>query len=169
MPLTADPELFASAAALGEELIWLHTFAQRMIGPGRLKGELPHGRARLARAITGSPREFAYHPEAQTLAIGAGAVAPVGPEAWGWSISGFPVVQSWLRYRMHEGSGRARSFASPLDRIRPAEWSARYTAELLELLWVIEASVARSAEHASMLDAICDGPLIPPADLGAVG
>ena len=137
-----------------------------MTGPGRAKGELPHGTARLARAIDGSPAEFVYHAESQTLAVGMGAVAPVRAEVWGWSISGLSVVQSWLRYRMREGAGRARSSASPLDRIRPDEWTARYTAELLELLWVLEATEAGSSEHATMLDTICDGPLVPPAELG---
>jgi hypothetical protein len=40
-------------------------------------------------------------------------------------------------------------------------WPARYTAELLELLWLLEATIARGPEQAALLDAICDGPLVP--------
>lgn len=32
LPITLDPELFASGAELGARLLWLHTYAQRFKG-----------------------------------------------------------------------------------------------------------------------------------------
>ncbi len=122
------------------------------------------GAAKLVEAIpafpAAFPASFGYVPETQTLVIGGGAVHPVSEAAWGFSVSGYRVVHQWLRYRMREGAGRAKSSPSPLDGIRPSEWPARYTSELLELLWVIEASAHQAAEHAALLDAICNGQLL---------
>ena len=44
---------------------------------------------------------------------------------------------------MKSRSGRK---SSPLDEIRPAGWTAALTTELLELLWVLEATVAVQPE-----------------------
>lgn len=71
-----------------------------------------------------------------------------------FSVSGLQVVKSWLSYRMKGGAGRA---SSPLDEIRPDRWPAAMSQELLELLWVLEATVAMFPELRQTLEAIVAG------------
>ncbi len=110
----------------------------------------------------GYPESFAYDEKSRTLRVGAGEFAPVTPEVWGFSVSGLEVVKSWLAYRMKEGAGKR---SSPLDKIRPERWTSRMTDELLELLWVLEASVALFPELARTLDEIVAGDLILAGEL----
>lgn len=164
LPLTASPDLFRSAVAMGRWLLWLHTYGQRMTSPDRPRGTVPRGIARVVEAIPTTaaafPREFSHDDCTNELRIGTGVVGPVEAEVWNWSISGFNVVASWLAYRMRDGAGRARAARSPLDQLRPETWPARYTTELLELLWVLEATVDAQPEQTALIDAICDGPLL---------
>ena len=100
LPLSKDPELFHRAVDLGSELIWRHTYCQRFTGPGRGYGTVSQGTARCERpvgeALENYPRGFEYHEATRTLLVGAGRFAPVHPEVWEFSVSGFKVVQSWL-------------------------------------------------------------------------
>ena len=72
------------------------------------------------------------------MRVGAGEFSPVPDAVWQFSVSGLSVLQSWLNYRMKGGAGRQ---TSPLDKIRPQQWTAAMTQELLELIWVLEATV----------------------------
>ena len=45
------------------------------------------------------PEGFSYDPETQVLAVGDGEFAPLAPEVWNYSVSGFQVVKSWLDRR----------------------------------------------------------------------
>ena len=56
---------------------------------------------------------------------------------------------------MRGGAGRR---SSPLDEIRPTVWPEASTTELLQLLWVIERTVALAPELDSTLGAIVEGP-----------
>ena len=107
------------------------------------------------------PNDFSYDPESKTLHVGAGAFAPVSPEVWGFSVSGLMVVKSWLGYRMRERSGRS---SSELDKIRPERWTAELTRELLELLWVLEATVAAWPELSEKLAAVVSGEVFTATD-----
>ncbi|MCY3782619.1 MAG: DNA methyltransferase [Chloroflexi bacterium] len=159
LPLTKDPELFQRAATLGAELIWRHTYCQRFTGPGRGYGTVPQGTARCENPVGESlddyPRGFEYHATTQTLMVGPGRFEPVHPRVWEFSVSGFRVVRSWLRYRMRQGAGHQ---SSPLDAIRPTLWTAQFTDELLELLWTLEATLDHYPALADLLDAITAGP-----------
>ena len=86
--------------------------------------------------------------------MGDGEFAPVAPEVWEFSVSGYQVVRSWLDRRKLEPSGRK---SSPLDRIRPEQWD--FTQELLELLWILEATLAMRGEGETLLNRVCAGPL----------
>jgi hypothetical protein len=88
------------------------------------------------------------------LKVGGGAFAPVAREVFEFEVSGLKVVQSWLRYRMKKGAGKK---SSPLDDIRPERWPSQFTTELLELLWVLEATVAGYPEQSKLLDAVVAG------------
>ena len=41
--------------------------------------------------------------------------------------------------------------SSPLDDITPERWTAQFTTELLELLWILEATIATYPEQAKLL------------------
>ena len=167
-PLTKDPTLFEQVRKIGARLLRLHTYGERFAS-GRQRGRVPRGAARCTKAVPGDadgyPEAFHYDDAAQTLHVGAGAFAPVTPAVYGFEVSGLKVVQSWLGYRMKKGAGKK---SSPLDDIRPARWTGQFTTELLELLWVLEATLAGYPEQARLLDAIVAGPCFQADDLPPV-
>ncbi len=55
---------------------------------------------------------------------------------------------------MNKGAGKK---SSPLDDIRPERWTSQFTTELLELLWVLEATVEGYPEQAKLLDVVVAG------------
>ena len=159
IPITKERRLFARAVELGRRLVWLHTYGERFSGDSQRRGRIRQGLARCRRGIPDRagvyPETFLYDEETQTLRIGEGVFAPVSKAVWEFSVSGFEVVKSWLSYRMQDGAGRT---SSPLDEIRPERWTAEMTQELLELLWVLEATVSMFPEIEEALGAIVAGP-----------
>ena len=99
------------------------------------------------------------------MQVGDGAFAPVAPDIYEFEVSGLKVVQSWLKYRMKHGAGRK---SSPLDDIRPARWTSAFTTELLELLWVLEATVALYPEQEHLLTTVVEGACFQADDLPSV-
>jgi hypothetical protein len=83
-----------------------------------------------------------------------------------FEVSGLKVVQSWLGYRMKKPKGKKPS--SPLDEIRPDCWTEQFTTELLELLWVLEATLAGYPGQAKLLAAVVKGPCFRADELPAV-
>jgi hypothetical protein len=80
----------------------------------------------------------------------------VSHAVWAFSVSGYRVVNGWLRRRLR------RTGKSPLDAIGASRWEPELTRELLELLWLIDATLA----HGPALDALLDHAA---AIVGAVG
>ena len=158
IPVTADPDLFQKAVALGRHLLWWHTWGERFAPEG--PSHLPEGQAEEVRPVEGMPEDFDYDPESQTLMVGTGAFAPVSQEAWSFEVSGLRVLRSWLGYRMKNRKGRK---SSPLDDIRPTHWTQ--TKELLLVLSIIEHTIEVTPKAAALLTQIVEGPLIPAADL----
>jgi hypothetical protein len=99
------------------------------------------------------------------LHVGAGAFAPVAPEVYEFEVSGLKVVQSWLGYRMKKPKGRK---SSPLDGITPDRWPSEFTTELLELLWVLEGTIAEYPAQAKLLSSVVKGPCFKVDELPAV-
>ena len=169
VPVTKDPNLFDEVRAIGARLLWLHTYGERFVPEGEQRGRVPPGIAKSAKAIPEDPNDypetFEYRNETKTLKVGAGEIRPVSREVYGFEVSGLKVVQSWLRYRMKHGAGRK---SSPLDDIRPKSWTAQFTNELLELLWVLEATVATYPKQAELLEAVVKGPCLTADELPAV-
>lgn len=161
LPVTRDAGLFREAADLGRGLVNLHTYGERFGGKG-----VPHGQAEVTRAIPdtpeGYPEDHAYDPATRTLRVGGGELGPVSPEVWEFGVSGLRVVKSWLDYRMKEPSGRS---SSPLDEIRPERWTIQMTHELLELLWVLEVTIAEQPRGAELLDRVVESDLFESGDL----
>jgi len=166
LPVTRDAALFARAVELGRKLLWLHTYGERFVPPGRRRGEIPQGRARCRQGIPTAeaayPETYSYDATPQLLRVGEGVFAPVSEAVWNFSVSGWPVVESWLKYRMKHGAGRS---SSPLDEIRPDRWTAAMTTELLEMLWVLEATVDMQPQLKEVFDAVLAGQTFRASEL----
>ena len=158
VPITKDAVLFEQVRAVGARLLWLHTYGERFVPDGEQAGRLASGTVRCTKGVPGNddeyPNSFTYNGTTRTLYVSSGEFAPVAPEIYEFEVSGLKVVQSWLGYRMRDGAGRK---SSPLDDIRPARWTSAFTTELLELLWVLEATLAIYPEQEKLLRAVVDG------------
>ena len=184
IPVTRNGALFEEVRDRGARLLWLHTWGERFVseepahGPhprgqrrhgSRPRGRIPSGAARCTKAVPGDaegcPTAFRYDGATRTLHVGEGEYAPVAPEVYGFEVSGLKVVQSWLRYRMRDGAGRT---SSPLDGIRPGCWTSRFTTELLEVLWVLEATVEGWPEQERLLEAVVEGECLRAGELPPV-
>ncbi|HMO57563.1 MAG TPA: hypothetical protein PKC19_09420 [Roseiflexaceae bacterium] len=152
VPLTRSLELFRRVAALGHELIRVHTFGERDLEIDAPRGEVEAGRARSVKAISPAhqhyPRDYSYDASRKALRVGDGEFAPVEPDIWEYNVSGLNVVRSWLNYRKKEPGGRS---SSPLDEIRPQSWTAAMTDELLEVLWTLERTLELEPEAEALL------------------
>ena len=161
LPITKDASLFSRVADLGERLLHLHTYGERFHGDGRPPGVQP-GSARNTKEVTPEPlpEGHSYDAGTQILHVGDGEFAPVSPEVYGYSVSGFHVVKSWLDRRKLKRSGRS---SSPLDEIRPDRWE--FAEELLQLLWVLEETIRLQPEGAALLDEVCASDLFTADEL----
>ena len=124
VPLTKDPALFESAAALGRRLLWLHSYGQRFVPNSEPFGRIPPGSAKCVGTIPADeasyPRMFQHDAATGVLRVGIGRFAPVPRKVFEFTVSGLSVVRSWLKYRMKEGGGKK---SSPLDQIRALRWT----------------------------------------------
>jgi len=150
-------------------LLWLHTYGQCFVPKGKHAGQVPKGTARCVKPVPGDaagyPDKYEYNVATKILHVGDGEFAPVAPEVYDFEVSGLKVVQSWLKYRLKKGGGKK---SSPLDDIRPERWTGEFTTELLELLWVLEASLAEYPAQAKLLSAVVKGPCFKADELPAV-
>jgi Type ISP C-terminal specificity domain len=183
VPFTADARLFAEAAALGREVIWLHCYGERFADPADGR---PTGAPRLARgqrptipangAIPGPPEPLPdsmdYDPATHRLRIHKGFIDNVPQAVWNYEVSGKNVLRQWFSYRKLDRSRPIigdRRLPSPLDQIQPEHWHYEYTSELIDLLHVLGRLVALEPRQAQLLDEIIAGPLIDNITLTAAG
>ena len=161
LPITKDSDLFQNVAEHGAKLLYLHTYGTRFVSAAE-DGTIPQGISLCTKAISADnyPEDWSYDPATQVLAVGEGEFAPVSPGVWNYSLSGFQVVRSWLDRRKLNRSGQQ---SSPLDEIRPERWA--FTEELLELLWVIEATLAMQPEGSELLERVCASDLFSEDEL----
>jgi hypothetical protein len=172
VPLTADAALFAEAAALGRDVIWLQSFGERFAegkpaGPPRLpegcRPDYPK-----AGTISMKPEDFPdtldYDATKQRLKIGTGYIDQVPPAVWAYEVSGKQVLRQWFSYRKKNRErpqiGDKRK-PSPLSEIQPDHWLPEYTGELINVLNVLGMLVDLEPKQADLLERVCDGPLIP--------
>ena len=165
VPITKDAELFQRVAQHGKRLMYVHTYGKRFGGPDD-DGAVLQGAARCTKAVSLEryPKSFSYDPTTQVLRVGDGRFSPVSPEVWDYSVSGLQVVKSWLGRRKLNRSGRK---SSPLDEIRPEHWE--FTEVLLELLWVLEATLALQPEGSALLHEVCSSQLFTQDELPTPG
>lgn len=176
VPLTADKDLFAEAAKLGREVIWLHSFGERM-SEGHPPGEprLPEGRnpiqpkgSAIPKTPEGFPDTIDYDAGLKRLKIGSGYIDNVPKAVWEYQVSGKQVLRQWFSYRKRNRErpqiGDKRP-PSPLQAIQPDHWLPEYTAELMNVLNVLGLLVELEPKQADLLERIIDGPLIPAGKL----
>lgn len=150
LPLTKDPTLFATVRDHGSSLIELHTKSLHEVD---INTAPAFGSARFTKPVSAGvyPEDYSYDATTGVLSVGDGEYRNVAPEVWAYSVSGLAVVDSWLGYRMKNRSGKS---GSELDQIRPAVWPDPTGAQLLRLLWVLEATVAAEKVGAELLDQV---------------
>ena len=183
LPLTAAAATFTAAAALGRNVIWLHTYGERKADPdhGRhaqpprlpagKRPNIPKGGA-IPQTPDAMPDKIDYDAAKQRLLIGTGFVDNVPPAVWRYEVSGKQVLLQWFSYRKRD---RARPIIgdrrppSPLGFIQPDHWLAEYTTELLNVLNVLGWLVELQPQQAALLEKICAGPLITEEELRVAG
>ena len=183
LPLTADADLFARAAGIGREVVWLHCYGERFVdaeagrpkGPPRMaKDAAPHipREGAIPSAPEPLPDVMDYEPATRRLHVGKGFVANVSPAMWSYEVSGKLVLRQWFSYRRRD-RGRPiigdRRPPSPLETIQPDSWPASYTDDLLNLLHVLGRLIALEPAQAALLEDLCAAPLIPAPALKAAG
>jgi hypothetical protein len=164
IPITRNAGLFSRASAIGRRLLWFHTYGERFVPERQQPGRIPPGNTRCVRGIPttdeGYPDTVSW--EAGVLRVGDGEFSPVAKAVWEFSVSDFLIVDNWIKSRLRDRTGRR---TSPLDEIRPGTWNAEMTQELLELLWVVEATIDSQPELNAILTEILAGPLFSAEEL----
>lgn len=183
VPITADPQLFADAVAIGREVVWLHSFGERFVDQAARR---PPGPPRLPRADgpcipaegaipsepTPLPETISYDPATCRLQIGTGFVANVPQAVWEYQVSGMQVVRQWFSYRRFDRTRPIigdRRPPSPLEAVQPAGWLAEYTTDLIDLLNVLGLLVNLEPRQATLLDRVLATPLLSDDDLRRAG
>ncbi len=182
LPITADADLFEQAAALGREVIWLHTYGERFVDES---ADRPAGAPRIATdgpaipkagAIPPTPEDFPnelrYDAPSRRLFVGKGYVENVTQAMVDYDVSGMNVLNQWFSYRKKDRRRPIigdRRPPSPLSAIQPDHWLAEYTSDLLDLLHVLGRLVALEPRQAKVLEDILGGTLIEHEQLVAAG
>ena len=174
LPITAEPELFTEAVALGQEVVWLHCYGERFADPTNGRPVAPPRMSKgdgptipIDGMIPGAPEPLPemmdYDPAQRRLRIGKGHIDNVPQAVWDYEVSGKNVLRQWFSYRRRDRTRPIigdRRPPSPLDSIQPEHWLADYTTDLIDLLHVLGRLVALEPKQADLLERICAGPLI---------
>ena len=169
VPITKNAVLFEQVRNIGARLLWLHTYGERFVPSEFTTGHVPPGATKCDKAVPSSPdhypTEFFYDKTKQILCVGSGEFKPVREDVYEFEVSGLKVVQSWLKYRMKKGAGKK---SSPLDDVRPDCWTSQFTTELLELLWILTATVECYPQQAKLLEAVVESDCFQVSELPLV-
>ena len=170
VPLTANPDTWASAVDIGRRVLRLHTRGQRFNPDGQAPRAGDDVRPLLQVPIPDSPLpdDLTYDPQTRELHVGDGVIAPVDPRVVNYEVSGMNVLRKWFGYR-RATRPQARGEQSPLDDIRPTSWPPEYTSDLLDLLNVLTLLVEIEPEQADLLEDVMSGPRITVDDLTDAG
>ncbi len=182
LPITAEVELFERASALGREVVWLHTYGERMVdensgrpqGPPRMAADGPTIPRQGAIPSTSEdfPNELHYEPAVRRLFVGKGYVDNVSQAMFDYEVSGMNVLNQWFSYRKKDRRRPIigdRRPPSPLSEIQPDHWLAEYTSDLLDLLHVLGRLVALEPAQAKVLEDILGATLLEHEQLVAAG
>lgn len=171
IPVTTDAEIWARAADLGRQVLWLHTYGQCFTGEGRPAGDvrLPVGdpqRLLSQKSLTALPETLAYDEDRQTIVMGDGEFGPVTRQVWNYAVGGRNVIKSWFDYRKREPGGRR---SSPLDDVNATAWDPDWTGEFLDLLSVLTRLTGLEPQQAETLESILTCSTTTLDDLAAAG
>lgn len=178
VPLTADRVLFEEAALLGREVIWLHSFGDRMAdgrpaGPPRLPAaRRPKVTVTIPATPDGFPDTIDWDADTGELKVGTGRIGPVTHAMWTYQVSGKQVLRQWFSYRKKNRERPQigdRRPPSPLGDIQPNHWLPGYTEELLNVLNVLGLLIELEPRQADVLGRIVEGPLVPAGMVGGGG
>lgn len=179
IPVTASSGLFDEAAEVGREVIWLHTFGERL-NEGRPPGAprvavgeptIPAAGA-LPKALDAMQHDLDYDAAARRLKIGTGFVANVSPQVWAYEVSGKRVLSQWWSYRRQDRSKPPMGDKRPpsdLSKMQPDKWLPEYTTELLNVLRVLTRLVTLEPAQDELLRRIVEGSTIDADTLRAGG
>jgi hypothetical protein len=165
VPLTGDRELWERAVALGCDVVSAWTYGDRG-GPAQRCEAPPLVEVAIPDSADGMPAEAHFDSASLTLHVGDGSIAPVRPEVWAYQVTGYRVVQRWLRRRLREPEGKR---SSELDDVVATSWTPGMTTELLQLLNAVTRLVELESAQSELLDRVLEGPLVSVADLTDAG
>ena len=167
VPLTADRPLFLAMAEHGARLLWLQTYAERFRTKDRKNLAInPTIRWKhKPSVIPADTKAVGYDEQSQSVRVADGVLEGVRPEVWAFEVTGMKVIPKWLGYRTAKGTGKAVSSKSPLDHIRPTEWSEEWSHELRELVHVLTETMDMLPKGVLLLDQILEGELISADEL----
>lgn len=171
VPITRDQELWSQAVALGQQVIWLHTYGEMCTGPDRPHANVrfAHGDARqplCTKPIISMPEIISHGAERSILMMDSGEFAPVRREVWNYAVGGKNVLGSWFNYRKKDPGGKR---PSPLDHLYPTAWDPDWTTEAVDLLTVLTRLVELEPAQADLLTRVLAGKPLHADDLGAAG
>lgn len=162
IPLTAAPDVWRRAVALGAKVLWCHTFglvgawdADTSVTSTTGGMTLPRYETSMGRHLpTGRP---AYDPATQTLTVGHGEWSHVSPAVRDYAVGGTNVIDAWVDKRSASPGGKK---TSPLDDVVPTEWEDEWSRDFTEILCVLTRLVSLESDQAAVLNEILEGPLL---------
>ena len=183
IPLTAEERQFEQAIIIGQHVLWLHTYGERLTDATRDRPAKPprlpvERRPTIPKdgTISEEPEEMPdvlnYDAGKHRLLVGHGFIDNVTPAMWAYEVSGKQVLVQWFSYRKRNRERPIigdRRPPSKLGDIQPDHWLPEYTTELLNVLNVLGLLIDLEPAQAALLEAVCSGPLITEANLKAAG
>lgn len=165
IPLTADHRLWDVATEIGKQIVNLHTRPNSGL-PARAR---PKRVAPIPDTEDGMPDKITYDAATCTLHVGSGAIAPVNPDVYTYTVGGgVSVINRWFSYRRGTRPSLHRA-ESRLDDTRAARWSVQFTEDLLDLVQVLTLLVEFHPTQQALLEEVVTGPLISAAGLTQAG
>jgi len=140
VPFPSSSDVYQEGASLGERLMKLHTLEIEYPGDGSLSYQGQIGEIEDARYLSENERVVLTEE-------GAG-VQPVSEEVWGYSVSGYDVLEGWIECR--EGF----------------DFDQQIRTELLDVIWILEETVALSDDLDDFLGRLLEGEVLTREDLG---
>jgi predicted helicase len=139
VPFPRSADMYQKGVTLGEDLVELHSFANRYPADGSLSF---HGQIEeIERA------DYLQANERVVLTDEGSGVESVSKEVWRYSVSGYDVLESWIERR--EG----------------IDFDQQLSDDLLDVIWILQETVALSDELDDFLGRLLEGGALTRDDL----
>ena len=174
VPITADPELWTQAVALGRQVIWASTYgvvfhddsANRPHGDIAYPADDPRRPMMLKPLGNTMPETIRYDADAETLHVGQAEFGPVPERVWLYDTGGMNIVNKWFSYRKAKPGGKK---TSPLDDIHADQWPLEWIQEFVELLTALRRLTDLEALQADLLEQVLANRTITVSELTGAG